>query len=172
MLASGGKVTVAKTGGAAAGSPPDFANIKTMFAKMLVSNRTQAVWVANPALQSVFISLAMEGAAGGLYPLYLPAGGLAGQPHDMLLGRPIIYMDGLPAVGSEGDLFLVDPSTFWCVMKTQGPRIDSSIEAEFKNDTVLYRGYIRSVCVSKWAAVVTRPDATTAGNVVTLAVRA
>ena len=166
-LAAGGKITVPKTVGAPTGSAPDLANLQAMLSSMLMQNRANAVWLANPRLETSLQNLKI-----GDQPVYLIGGSLANPGPSKLMGLPIIFVEGMPAVGAEGDIALADFSTIWGVLKTQGPRIDSSVEAEFKNDTVLYRGYIRSVFVSKWSAPVTRPDGTTAGNVVTVATRA
>jgi HK97 family phage major capsid protein len=166
VLASGGKVTVAKTVGAAAGSAPDIDNILAMDVSMLDENHAGACWLANPKLKPALAKLVL-----GTVPIFLPGGFANGIP-DTLLGRPIMFVEGLPAVGSAGDLVLCDPSSFFFITKTQGPRLAVSTEAEFVKDTVLYRGFVRSVCVSKWSATAARPDTSVVGNVVVLAVRA
>jgi hypothetical protein len=84
----------------------------------------------------------------------------------------VIYSELCPAVGSEGDLMLVAPDQFFCVMKSGGPRTDVSIHAEFAKDVVGYRSYIRAVCQSKFSSTITRGDGTAAGTVITVAVRA
>jgi HK97 family phage major capsid protein len=169
-LASGGKVTVAKTTGAAAGSAPDIDNILAMDVSMLDTNLANAVWLANPKLKPYLAKLVL-----GQVPVFMQGGttgaGLAQGIPDRLLGRPIFFVEGLPAVGTVGDLMLCDPTSMFQVLKTQGPRLEVSTEAEFVKDTVLYRGYVRSVCVSKWAATAQRADTSAVGNVVVLATR-
>lgn len=170
--ASGAKITIAKTGGAAAGSAPDLANVQAMWTKMLVQHRSNAIWLANPQLETAMQKYSVTGANSGIFPIYIPAGGISEAPYAKLYGRPVIYSELCPAVGSEGDLMLVDPSSFFCVLKSGGPRTDVSIHSEFVKDVVAYRSYVRVVCASKFSAAITRGDGTTAGNVVTVAVRA
>jgi HK97 family phage major capsid protein len=166
FLASGGKVTVAKTAAAAAGSPPDLANIQKIWASMLPEHRTAAVWIANPAIEPTLQNFVI-----GNCPVYLPPTGIEGQPFGRLFGRPVFFTEGLPAVGTTGDIGLVAPQTFFGVYKAQGPRLEESIHAEFKRDVVQYRGYLRSVFKSKFATQLARADGTVAGNYVTLATR-
>jgi HK97 family phage major capsid protein len=175
FLAAASKVTVPKTTGAAAGSAADYHNINVMYSAMLPEQRQDAIWIANPGYEAALQETYMAGASGGIFPLYVPPGGLADAPYGKLKGRPIYFVENMPAVGTTGDIILVNPQTFWGVLKTQGPRIESSIDAEFKNDVVVYRGFVRSVYKSKFTAPITRPTAvnglTQAGNVVLLATR-
>lgn len=171
FLASGAKKTIAKTTGAAVGSAPDLANIQKMWTGMLPDHRAGAVWLANPQLETVLQTLSVTGSGGGVFPIYIPAGGLSEAPYGKLYGRPVMFMEGLPAIGTEGDLTLVAPSQFYLAMKQAGPRLGVSVDAEFKNDVVVYSGYIRAVCKSKFSAPITRADGSTAGTVVTVATR-
>lgn len=172
FLASPAKKTIAKTVAAAAGSAPDLANVQAMWGGMLAQHKASAVWLANPLLEASLQNLRLADANGNVFPVYIPAGGISDSPYAKLYGRPIYFVEGMPAVGTEGDLSLVCPQTFYQVLKASGPRIEYSTEAEFKNDVVLYRGYIRSVCASKHTGLITRADGTTAGNVLTVGTRA
>jgi HK97 family phage major capsid protein len=165
-LASGGKVTVPKTAAAPVGSPPDLANLQKIWASMLPEHRARAVWLVNPAIEPTLQNLVI-----GQIPVYLPPTGIEGQPYGRIFGRPVFFTEGLPAVGTTGDIGLVAPQTFFGVYKANGPRLEESIHAEFKRDVVQYRAYLRSVFKSKFAAQITRSDGTAAGNYVTLATR-
>lgn len=166
FLASPAKITVAKTGGAAAGSAPDIDNILAMETNLLAENFARAVWIANPKIKPALSKLVI-----GQVPVFVQGQSLANASPETLRGRPIFFVEGLPAQGTEGDLTLVDPFMFYGVLKSAGPRIEESIHAEFKNDVVQYRGYVRAVFASKLQAKITRADATEAGNVVSLATR-
>lgn len=167
FLASPAKITVAKTVGAAAGSAPDLANVQAIWGSMLAPMRSSAVWLVNPKLEAALQNLVI-----GQVPVYLPATGIEGQPFGRLFGRPVMFVEGLSAQGTEGDLTLVDPKSFWMALKTQGARIEASAHAEFKNDILAYKGAVRSGFLSKHSKKITRKDATEAGNVITLATRA
>jgi HK97 family phage major capsid protein len=165
--ASPAKITVAKTGGAAAGSAPDLANIQKIWTGMLAPMRQKAVWLINPALEPALQNLVI-----GTVPVYLPPTGIEGAPYGRIFGRPVMFTEGLSAQGTEGDVILVDPSSFWMGLKTSGARIEASAHVEFKNDIVAYKGAVRSGFLSKFSGKITRSDSTEAGNVVTLATRA
>jgi HK97 family phage major capsid protein len=165
MLNSPAKVAVTETN-AGGTLPPSITDVISAWGRMLGSMRTGAVWIANPALEASMMTWTI-----GQVPVYIAPGGVADAPFGRLFGRPVFFVEGLPAVGTEGDIALCAPSAFWMLMKNAGQRIESSIHAEFKKDVVVYRGLVRSKCVSKFSAPITRPDATTAGNVVTITTR-
>lgn len=167
IMAAGSKITVAKTGGAAAGSAPDLANVEAMWAKMPTQFRANAVWLANPALEASLRAFVI-----GTTPVYLSANSMATAPLPTLLGRPVIYTELCAAVGTTGDLVLVDPSTIQGAVKSNGFRTDVSKDSQFDLDLVGFRTIMRSAFKSKFAAVITRPDGTTCSNVVCLATRA
>jgi HK97 family phage major capsid protein len=165
FLNSPAKVSITETN-AGGTLPPSLDDVISVWGAMISSMRAGAVWLANPTIEATMMKWVV-----GTTAVYLPPGGVADAPFGRLFGRPVFFIEGLPAAGTEGDLSLVAPQMFWCGLKQAGPRIEESIHAEFKKDVVLYRGYIRSVCKSKLAAPITRPDATTAGNVVTITTR-
>jgi HK97 family phage major capsid protein len=160
--ASPAKVTVVTD--RAAGAAPDLTDVQNIWARMLPSMRQSAVWLMNPDLE-----VALQNLVIGTVPAYLPPTGVEGQPYGRLYGRPVMFIEGLDAQGTEGDIILADPSSFWCALKSNGARIEASAHVEFKNDIVAYKGAVRSVFLSKHSKVITRKDTTTAGNVITLA---
>jgi HK97 family phage major capsid protein len=164
--ASAAKVTIPKTTGAAAGSAPDLANLGAIWKSMPSALRRTAIWLANPALEPAFSTLSV-----GSFPVYLPAGGLAESPNATLYGRPILYTELCPAVGSQGDITLVDPQSFYGVTKSGGTRVDISPHFYFDQDMTAFRAILRLGVACKFSAAITRPDSTTAAPVVQLAVR-
>lgn len=169
MIGAASIKTVAKTGGAGAGSAPDVTNVESMWTGLHTGFRQNAVWLANPNLEATFRGYTVGSSS---FPAYLPPGGLSASPYGMLLGKPVIYTELAAAVGTTGDLLLVDPSSFYGVMKNGG--IQNSISTQFKFDLDLtaFKASVRFACKSKLAAVITRPDSTTCSNVVALATRA
>lgn len=96
-----------------------------------------AIWVAH---QSVLEKLLlMEGPSGN--PVYLWGNAQAGVP-STLLGRPIIFTDKLPNVGTEGDIIYIDP-TFYLIGDRQQTTIDMSIHEHFRTNQVSWRAIHR-----------------------------
>lgn len=165
FLASGGLITVAKTGGAAAGSAPDLANVMSMWNSIPAQFRDSAVWIANPRLQTALMSLVI-----GQMPVFVPGGSLSNRPFDTLLGRPIIWSELCAAVGTVGDLCFVAPKLYYAVTKG-APQAAVSGHIWFDQDITAYKTSVRMAVKSKLSAVITRPDATTVGNCAVLATR-
>jgi len=159
--------TVAKTSNAGSGSSPDLDNIETMWVGLHTGFRQNAIWLANPNLEPHLRSLVL----GTYNPVYMPAGGLSASPFSTLMGKPVIYSEHCPAIGTTGDLLLADPSAFYGVMRNGG--IQNSVSAHFKFDLDIqaFKASVRMAAISKLKAVITRPDSTTCSNVVALATR-
>ncbi|MEY2668856.1 MAG: hypothetical protein RJA59_1494 [Pseudomonadota bacterium] len=159
--------TVAKTGGAAAASAPDLDNIEDMWVGLHTGFRRNAIWLANPNLEPHLRSLILA----NNNPLYMPAGGLSATPYSTLMGKPIIFTEMAAAIGTTGDLMVVDPSAFYGVMRNGG--IQNSVSAHFKFDSDLtaFKATVRFAVKSKLASVITRPDSTTCSSSVALATR-
>ncbi len=172
MLASGAKVTVAYTSGTTRDGTsklPLLGGVQKMWTSMLEEHRRNAVWIANPQLETTLQNYTI----GSYAPAYLPAGGISQAPFATIYGRPVLFSElaGVSGTSTTGtDLVLADPTGFFTVMKNAGPRSDVSVHAEFAKDVVGYRSFVRVVCASKYSATITRGDgSSTAGNVVILA---
>ena len=160
--------TVAKTSGAAAASAPDIDNVEAMWTGLHTGFRRNAIWLANPNLEPKFRAYVV----GTYNPVYLPPGGLSATPYATLMGKPVIYSEACSAVGTVGDLMLVDPSSFFGVMKNGGVQNSVSAHFKFDQDLTAFKATVRFAAISKLKAVITRPDSTTCSNVVVLATRA
>lgn len=84
-----------------------YANINKMWDALWPAWRPGSIWVVNPEcgqqLRSMSLTIGVAGAAA-----FLPAGGLSGAPFDTLMGRPIIWSEHASAVGTVGDINLVN----------------------------------------------------------------
>lgn len=163
--AAGNKISVTKQAAEAVGAAPAAATLYAMYAQLFTSFRSGAVWLANPSLETSFFAL--NGTAALNYPIYIPAGGILGNPTATLLGKPVIFVEGLAAKGSTGCIFLVNPKQFYGVMKSGGVKTDMTPYFAFDQDLMSFKISVRAAFKSKWAAVITRPDATTASSVIT-----
>ena len=130
-------IVVAKDSGQATGTL-SATNLLNMRNRMLKNSWSNAVWVMNPDLEALLpqIALATGTYSGAL--IYMPAGGLAGNQYDTLFGRPIIFTEYNPSVGSQADVVLADFSMYQ-IVKKNGPRSDSSIHVNFSTDEIVFR---------------------------------
>lgn len=78
-------------------------NITAMRAQLLPRSWKTAVWLVN---QEVWGQLPLM--TIGDQPVYLPAGSLAGNTHDLLLGRPVIVCEACEKLGDAKDIVLAD----------------------------------------------------------------
>lgn len=163
--AAGNKIAVAKQAAEAVGAAPAAATLYQMYAQLFTSFRQNAVWLANPSLETSFFAL--NGTAALNYPIYIPAGGVLGNPTSTLLGKPVIFVEGLAAKGITGSLFLVDLKQFYGVLKSSGVKSDFTSFFAFDQDLMSFKVSVRMAAKSKWSTVITRPDATSASSVVT-----
>ena len=127
-------VTITKESGQADGSLV-INNILKMWNAMPARNRANAKWYINQDLEILLYQLLMPtgslsytgkdsdaadvalSASFGM-PIFVPAGGLASAPNGLLLGRPIVPVEQAPAVGSAGDISLLDLSQYRWIDKS------------------------------------------------------
>ncbi len=170
ILASNALVTVAKESGQAADTIV-FANIVNMWARMYAPCRRNAVWLINQDIEPQLLSMAFPG-TGTAVPVYLPPGGLSGQPYGSLMGRPVIPVQACDTLGDLGDIVLADLTQYMTVTKTQGLRQDVSMHLWFDYDTLAFRFILRFAGMPWWNAAITpKNSANTLSCFVTLAAR-
>lgn len=106
ILSSAGRVTVAKEGGQGAATIVK-ENIDKMWARCPAKHRANAIWIINQEVETQLESLSAVVGTGGV-PVYLPAGGITETPNARLKGRPVLPLEYCAALGTEGDIMLVD----------------------------------------------------------------
>jgi HK97 family phage major capsid protein len=87
------------------------ANIKKMWTRMYAPSRRRAVWIANVDVEPFLDDLA--------FPMYVPAGA-AGNALPLLKGRPVVYTEAAPALGTKGDLVLADLGSYAAAVRVRG----------------------------------------------------
>ena len=147
-------VTIAKEDGQPNGTLV-LNNILKMWNAMPAKNRQNAKWYINQDLEILLYQILMntgslsysgtdgdgntvELAGSYGYPIFVPAGSLANAPHGMLLGRPIVPIEQAPAVGSAGDISLLDLSQYRWIDKA-GVNAQTSIHVRFLYDETAFR---------------------------------
>lgn len=120
-------------------------NVTKMYARMLPSSLKRAVWVASidtfPQLATMALSV---GTGGG--PVWIGnfAGGTSGAdtPPVSILGRPVIFTEKTPALGTTGDINFVDLS-YYLIGDRQQMQSMVSEHYLFANDKTAYRAIER-----------------------------
>ncbi|MFE0801091.1 phage major capsid protein [Streptomyces sp. NPDC058812] len=118
----------------------DFLDVINMYARMLPQSMQRAVWLASPNAFPQLAQLAMtRGTDGIASPAMWMSGGQAiDNPPLTLMGRPVIFTEKVPALGSAGDLSLVDFG-FYLVGDRQAMQAKQSDDFKFDTDEVAFR---------------------------------
>ena len=132
VLNGSGIVSVTRAGG---GNAVDYLDIVNMYARMLPSSLSRAVWVASI---DTFPSLAQMTVTGATMPLWLTGGQAIEGPPMSILGRPVFFTEKVPAAGTAGDLSFIDFG-FYLVGDRQVMSAMSSPHFKFQNDQTAYR---------------------------------
>jgi len=125
------------------------ADIVGMWGRMPSELRANAYWVMNQSVETslVLMSQPVKNVAGtenvGGWPLYIPPGGLPNAPAGTLLGRPILTSESCSALGTTGDILLVNFGWYLTLVKSGGIRAETSIHVEFRQDLTAFRFVLR-----------------------------
>ena len=170
ILNSGSLVTVAMENGQAAASIL-FENIVKMWSRVWARSRQNAIWLINQDIEPQLFSMSLAVGTGGV-PVYLPAGGLSQSPYGSLFGRPVIPIEQAAALGTVGDISLVDLSQYMMIDKG-GINAASSIHVRFIYDESVFRFVYRCDGQPIWNKPLTPyKGSNTQSPFVTLATRA
>lgn len=131
-------------------------NIADMWMRMYPAGQSNAVWVGNIEIFAQLWKMALAVGTGGA-PVWLPANQAAGQPLSTLMGRPLIYTEKCPALGTAGDLALLDMSQYMIGQKSTGSGIQvaSSIHLRFDYDETVFRYVLRYDGRPTWTTALT-----------------
>lgn len=128
-------IAVARTGGGAAIEWPDIVN---MYSRMLPQSLDRAVWIVSPDTIPALFQMVLT---GGTSPIMLGgqyyATGAASPPMTML-GLPIIVSEKARAVGTAGDINLVDFG-FYLIGDRQAMSAAQSQDFRFQSDLTAFR---------------------------------
>lgn len=154
ILNSGATITIAKESSQAAGTLLA-ANVLGMYSRLLSGSQTSAVWAANPDLLKYLASVTLESGA----PAYLVGNG-QGEAGGYLLGRPVVWTEAAPALGSRGDIVLADLARYLVVVRRRDPSVAHSIHMWFDQGVSAYRLIFRANGLPLLDAPVTPPYST------------
>jgi HK97 family phage major capsid protein len=163
-------VSVAKEAGQAADTVL-WENLVKMYARMLPSSMSRAVWVANndtfPELATMALSVGTGGSA-----VWIGDGGGEAAPPMRILGRPVIFTEKVPTVGDAGDINLVDFG-YYLIGDRQSMQSETSAHFKFGNDKTAMR-VIERVDGTPWikSAITPKTGSNTLSPFVKIAARA
>jgi HK97 family phage major capsid protein len=152
FLNSGALISVAKETGQAAGTVVK-ENIDKVWSRCWSRSRQNAVWLINQDVETQLAAL--NGAVGtGGDLVYMPPGGLSAAPYATLKGRPVLATEYSAALGSVGDIALVDLSQYMLVDKG-GVQMATSMHVAFDTDEMRFRITYRVDGKPMWASAMT-----------------
>jgi HK97 family phage major capsid protein len=119
----------------AGGGQVQFADVAGMWAKLLPASWSKAVWAFSPSVVPQLLQL-KDGANRAIF-ISIDQG-ITKSPSWSLLGRPAIPTEKLPALGTKGDLVLIDPS-FYVVGDRMQVEIAASEHVNFLKNQMTWR---------------------------------
>jgi HK97 family phage major capsid protein len=172
ILNSPAKIEVAAESGQVAATIV-FENIIAMWSRLPARSMASpsTVWLVNSNTFPQLATMAMSVGVGGV-PVWMPAGGLSGNPFSTLMGKPIIPIEQASTVGTVGDIILADLSQYVMIDKG-GIQTASSIHVRFVYDETAFRWVLRTDGQPGWTSPITPAQgSTTVSPFVVLATRA
>ena len=140
LLNSGAMIVVDKEESQAAGTFLG-ANAIKMQARSMPKGRDRLVWLMHPDLEEQLPYLAIQSGEAAKF-LWNPEGGLGNFDTQRVLNKPVLFEDSCAAVGSKGDILLVDPMQYILLSKGTAKQ-DWSIHVEFLTDQNCFRMVFR-----------------------------
>ncbi|UCD59035.1 MAG: phage major capsid protein, partial [Candidatus Hydrogenedentota bacterium] len=111
------------------------------------------VWLVDQSVEPQLYTMSLTVGTGGS-PVYLPAGGASASPFASLFGRPVIPIEYGAALGTSGDIMLVDLSQYTVIDKG-AIEIASSIHVRFLYDEQAFRFVWRLDGQPQWNSALT-----------------
>lgn len=150
-----------------------FNNIVNMYSRMAAGSIPKSIWLINQSIIPQLLTMRFDATSTIPIPVYMPPTGAAGAPFGTLLGRPILPLEAMKALGDLGDIALVDPSQYMTVTKGQDIQTDVSIHLFFDYDVTAFRFVFRVAGQPWWKTAITpqAEGAPTLGHFITLEAR-
>jgi len=152
ILTSGSFLSVAKEAGQAAATIV-FENIVKIWAQCWARSRVNAAWFINQEVEPQLYGMGVTFGTGG-QAVFMPAGGLSQSPFASIMGRPVIPVEYCAALGTLGDILLLDLSQYLMIDKG-GMQSAQSIHVRFLNDETTFRFTLRNDGQPIWNAPLT-----------------
>jgi HK97 family phage major capsid protein len=155
ILRSGALIEVGAETNQAAGTI-NYQNIVNMWSRMHAQYRANAVWLINQDIEPQLMQMSFPVTGGATaVPAYMPPGGLNDAPYGRLLNRPVIPTEAAKALGTTGDIMLVDLKQYLSLTKVGGLRQDVSMHLWFDYDMTAFRFVLRMGGKPWWESPIT-----------------
>lgn len=170
-LLSGGAVEVDKKTNQAAGTLIT-ENLSEMWSRLLPGRFDRAIWCAGEGAKDALCRLTLASGTGGA-PVGFYGGdrGAVLQPPVTLMGRPVFFTEHLPAVGTSGDICLLDPTLYAVGLRSEVLVESNAYGETFKRDCTEIRAKVRFAGVPMRRTTLTCDDGVTRGWLVKIAAR-
>ncbi|KKL61051.1 hypothetical protein LCGC14_2199170, partial [marine sediment metagenome] len=130
-------------------------NIRDMWTQLYPRGHGRSVWLANIETFPQLFSMEMAVGTGGV-PVWLPAGGMSGAPFQTLMGKELIFTEKCQALGTAGDIALVDFSQYAIGQRGGGGVTTAmSIHLRFDYDETAFRFVLRYDGQPTWTSALT-----------------
>lgn len=165
MYESPSRIVVAKEGSQTAATIT-YTNLVKMLARLHPACFKNAVWVANPTTIPQLAQLTIAVGSGGAHiPVMTESDG-----RFVVLTRPVIFTEKVPALGTQGDIALVDFSQYVIALRAQAT-LDKSAHVGWTRRATGYRIVLRADGQCGWPSVTTPKHGDTQSCCVLLATR-
>lgn len=136
-------------------------NIVGMWSLCYAPCRSRAIWVYNQDIEPQLLTMTIAGANSGVYPVYMPPGGLSDSPYGRIMGRTAVPHQAAKTLGDKGDILLLDLTQYQILMKSGGIRTDVSIHLFFDYDMTAFRFILRITGKPWWQSKITPASGST-----------
>jgi HK97 family phage major capsid protein len=156
IFKSNALVVVAKESGQAAATI-NAMNLAKMLARFHEDSLGNALWVYNQGMKAQLMTLSLT-VGSNTIPVFIP-GGQSGTfinsiPVSTILGIPAIAMEQCEALGTQGDIGLIDPSKYLMIKKGD-IKASSSLHVRFLYDEQVFKFSARKDGQPEWKAPLT-----------------
>jgi HK97 family phage major capsid protein len=125
------------------------ANIFKMWSRVWGPSRRNAAWLIDQSVEPQLYTLTVPSGTGISTPIYLPPGGISGNMYGTLFGRPVIPVEYLAPLGSQGDIACVDLNQYILARKGM-MQAAQSMHVNFLTDEMCFRFTMRADGQPQW----------------------
>jgi HK97 family phage major capsid protein len=130
------------------------ANIFKMWSRVWGPSRRNAAWLIDQSIEPQLYTLAVTSGTAISTPIYLPPGGISGNMYGTLFGRPVIPVEYMAPLGTQGDIACVDLKQY--ILARKGlMQAAQSMHVNFLSDEMVFRFTMRADGQSQWSSALT-----------------